>query len=326
MKKINKDIASDIVLRSLGLLLLTAAVLKGHELLTTPVKGDTLLNSRWFQIFQAEFELVMGLGLLSGLYKRLAWLASVACFSLFCCVTLYKGLSGAESCGCFGNVHVNPWTTLFAIDIPAVVLLLVFRPDMKKVVPITMFWPRFASVASLSILIGLPAGLIMIGFTPTTLAADGSISAGSSIAGQNIVLLKPKEWIGNEMPILKHIDIAEQLKTGSWLVVLYHHDCPNCAEAISEIEEMARNLRGNEDFMQFALIEMPPYHKKDSKRVVQDLPHIFGNLDSSKDWFVTTPAIIHIRDIVVQNFWQERVPSLEELESRLAFRMALHQN
>lgn len=42
--------ASDIVLTVLGLLLLTAAVLKGHELLSVPVAGKDLWSWRPFLI------------------------------------------------------------------------------------------------------------------------------------------------------------------------------------------------------------------------------------------------------------------------------------
>jgi len=100
--------AGDILLKGLGLLLLTAAVLKGHELLTVPVANRGLWTWRPLLIFQVEFEVALGFWLLSGIFKRLAWLATLLCFGLFCCVTLYKALTGATSCGCFGTVHVNP--------------------------------------------------------------------------------------------------------------------------------------------------------------------------------------------------------------------------
>jgi hypothetical protein len=119
---------SDIVLKVLGLLLLAAAVLKGHELLTVPVAGKDLWSWRPFLIFQVEFELALAIWLLSGLLKKAAWLTSLLCFSLFSMITLYKAITGAASCGCFGSVHVNPWITLLAIDLPAVIALSIFRP------------------------------------------------------------------------------------------------------------------------------------------------------------------------------------------------------
>ena len=66
--------ASDIVLKALGLLLVTAAVLKAHELLTVPLLGNGLWSWRPFVIFQVEFELALGIWLVSGVAKPLGWL------------------------------------------------------------------------------------------------------------------------------------------------------------------------------------------------------------------------------------------------------------
>ncbi|MHC4166314.1 MAG: hypothetical protein ACYSWQ_05100 [Planctomycetota bacterium] len=122
-----RRLSSDIVLKVLGLLLIVAAVLKGHELLTVPMADKDLWSWRPFLMFQVEFELAMGIWLLSGVFKRVAWLAGLLCFGLFSCITLYKGLTGAASCG-FGSVRVNPWITLTAVDLPAVIGLSLFRP------------------------------------------------------------------------------------------------------------------------------------------------------------------------------------------------------
>ena len=86
---------SDIVLKPVGLVLLAAAVLKGHELLTVPAANANLGSWRPFLIVQVECELALGIWLLSGVFKPLAWLVTLAGFGLFCCVTLYKGLSCA---------------------------------------------------------------------------------------------------------------------------------------------------------------------------------------------------------------------------------------
>ena len=58
-------------------------------------------------------------------------------------------------------------------------------------------------------------------------------------------VLEPNTWIGKELPILERIDICEQIKLGTWLVLLYHYDCPYCARAIPMYERMARDLEGN---------------------------------------------------------------------------------
>ncbi len=203
--------ASDIVLKVLGLLLLTAAALEGHELLTVPVAGKDPWSWRPFLIFQVEFELAMGIWLLSGVFKRLAWLAGLLCFGLFCCVTLYKGLTRAVSCGCFGTVHVNPRITLLAV-----IALSLFRP-VRLLTPLLSFLrrqesihgavrrllkplpsaPRFAATAAL--------GLAILGLTTPILVLNEPATATSTYE-----VLEPETWVGKRLPIVEHIDIGGQ--------------------------------------------------------------------------------------------------------------------
>ena len=96
------------VLKALGTLLIVAAALKGHQLLTEPLANQDVWSYRPVLILLVECELALGLWLVSGLLPRLAWLTALACFSFFCVVTLYKALTGAASCGCFGAVRVPP--------------------------------------------------------------------------------------------------------------------------------------------------------------------------------------------------------------------------
>lgn len=60
----------DVVRIVLGLVLLTAATFKGHQLATEPVAGTSLFTSSWFLIAVVQFELFLGLWLLCGLYTR----------------------------------------------------------------------------------------------------------------------------------------------------------------------------------------------------------------------------------------------------------------
>jgi hypothetical protein len=64
-------------------------------------------------------ELALSVWLLSGLFKKGAWLAALVCFSFVSMITHYKAVTGAASCGCFGSVQANPWITLFTIGLPA---------------------------------------------------------------------------------------------------------------------------------------------------------------------------------------------------------------
>jgi thiol-disulfide isomerase/thioredoxin len=258
-------------------------------------------------IIKLDGLLALGIWLLSGLFKRAAWLAAVACFSLFCCVTLYKGLTGAASCGCFGNVHVNPWVTLFAIDLPAVLALLLFRPKIEtRDILNVMHWLQPRPTLAQFCIVFL-AGLSAIAVSSPVLLLNEP-----KLATSQYEVLEPETWVGKELPIIDHIDIGEKLKTGNWLIMLYHYDCPNCAEAIPKIEQMAKELQGNEDVLRFALVEVPPYGPAETDTVSPNTTCVLGKLDTSMQWFVTTPALILCVKKTTINMWTD-VPDVNTI-------------
>jgi thiol-disulfide isomerase/thioredoxin len=317
--------ASEIVLKVLGLLLLTAAVLKGHELLTVPVANKDLWSWRPFLIFQVEFELALGIWLLSGLFKRLAWLAALTCFSLFCCVTLYKGLTGAASCGCFGRIHVNPWITLAAMDLPAVVALSLFHPVFP-------FGPLLSLLRRIVILGRSSSGwntgqesirsiirnslkplaisfrlIATAGFTLAVLSTTVPVLVLNkpALATSTYEVLEPKTWVGKELPILAYIDIGERLRKGTWLLLFYHHDCPDCQKAIPQYERMASDLAGNRAFLHVGLVEVPPYGPM---AFWGNQGCALGRLADTKEWFVTTPTIVLLSLGEVRAVWEGEIP------------------
>jgi hypothetical protein len=116
-----------IVRVGLGVLLLAAAGLKLYGLGVSSVPRVGWFSQPWVQLLAAEWELVLAGWLLSGARPRLSWLAALATFVCFVCVSGYLGWVGVASCGCFGAVQANPWWA-FGIDAAAVALLAVSRP------------------------------------------------------------------------------------------------------------------------------------------------------------------------------------------------------
>ena len=323
--------SSNVILKVLGMLLLIAAVLKGLQLLTEPVANSDIWSYRPFLILTVELELALSIWLLSGLFKKAAWLAALVCFSFFSIITLYKAVTGAASCGCFGSVEVNPWITLFAIDLPALLTLSIFRPKpvlpprilirirlrhrpvkalIRQLIKPLPSAPRFAMTACLA--------LVILGATTPILALNEPPRITSSYE-----VLEPETWIGKELPILKNIDIAETLKKGTWLILLYHYDCPDCGWAIPMYEQMARELAGNEDFLRIALIAVPPYGRGP---VSMNCSCTLGKLDESKEWFVTTPATALLRDGQVTSAWAEKAPGLDNIVEYLSSAAKVERN
>ena len=190
---------------ALGLLLLTAAMLKGHQLATSPAANKDIFTflpawvvpggqlARWSLMLQVELELVFAIWLLSGLHKRLAWAAAMLCFVLFCGVTLYKGLSGEVSCGCFGKLGVHPWYTL-VLDAAAALALLIFRPDMRRPQATRHYRPRLAAALGISLVLGVSAAIAMGSYSPTVLTAEGD-----TVGDGQLVVLEPEGWVGKRV-------------------------------------------------------------------------------------------------------------------------------
>jgi hypothetical protein len=292
---------------ALGLLLLTAAALKGHQLAAAPVPETGLLTSRWFLIGVVEFELFFGLWLLSGLYPKWTWRAALACFSGFACVTLYKALSGESTCGCFGRVPVNPWYT-FVLDCAAVAALFAFRRSplsLRERAGVRVFgssssgrgWVRvrIAALGAMLLAIGLPGAWAMATYHPASFSDSGKPTGAA-----RVVVLEPERWMGRRLPLLKFIDIGDEIARGEWTVLLYHHDCPNCQRVLAKYQERAAGPASGADAPRVALVEIPPY-----ARTHVALPCTHGRVADDREWYVSTPLQITLAQGIVREITGE---------------------
>src|SRR5207249_8212034 len=84
-----------------------------------------------FQVGLIEFEILLGIWLLSGKSPIGSWIVALAGFASFAAVSSYLGWIGQASCGCFGRLSVNPWVA-FGLDVVVIAILLVGRPDLKQ--------------------------------------------------------------------------------------------------------------------------------------------------------------------------------------------------
>ena len=92
----------------LGLVLLAAAGLKLYGLNVTALPRVGWFATPQVQLVTAEWELVLGLWLLSGAFQAGAWLAAAGTFAVFAGVSSYFGWTGVASCGCFGAIAPAP--------------------------------------------------------------------------------------------------------------------------------------------------------------------------------------------------------------------------
>lgn len=269
----------------LGVVLLIAAALKTHQLATSPTAETSLLTSRWFLIALVEFELALGLWLISWTYPKPARMASLVAFAAFAAASLIQVLSGESSCGCFGKVVIKPLYTLL-FDLAALAVLWRWGPQATSDVRSHFF--RLTASAFLFLLMGVSAALIMSSFTAAILTKEGEI-----VGDNATVVLEPETWSGQRFPLLKHIDIGERLERGSWMALLYRDECPVCRAEIEKYAQLARASDGQPDAPRLALIEVPPYG---TEAVGADFSGVRGRLNDARDWFVETPVVVQLKD------------------------------
>lgn len=215
--------AYDVVRVVLGLVLLTAAALKAHQLATGAVIAGENFDSEWLISGAILVEGLLALWLCAGVLPIWGWRFALFCFSLFSVISFAKGLAGAQTCGCFGDVETSPWGTLI-LDAVAVFALACCRPVLNT------NCGRFRQLLELVAVTALLA-------TVTIASADVAghePSQGSSTVGTELEC--PGHWVGHPFALLDRIDIGDQLTVGQWLVLLYRPGCEMCERLIQEYE------------------------------------------------------------------------------------------
>ncbi len=89
----------------------SAAFRSGDEvvrLARSPLPSVHWLAASWVQIGAAEWEMILGIWMLSGKYPLSSWLAALGTFTTFAGVSGYLGLIGQTRCGCFGSIQASP--------------------------------------------------------------------------------------------------------------------------------------------------------------------------------------------------------------------------
>lgn len=347
-------IANKIVMAVVAAFLIVAAALKAKQILTEPILTKGFWESWLFLVIQIPLEFGLGIWLISGLFRKAAWLAGTLAFGGFVIITGYKAISGDASCGCFGTVHVNPWITLLTIDVPLFILLLAFRPKGEKLLPPP--WPsakHFFGVAIptiifLAILVPVlvfnkppettdkyevirpdqwttvkPVKPVKLPIPDTNTVPDANVAAVVTPPNTDAnkepnkaapVNVQPQ----NEWPMLKRIDIADSLRSGIVVVLLYHFDCPGCQEAIPQYEKLNKELGGNDGAIKFAFIAVPPYGDEKLNPVPKDTKCLNGKLISDKKEIMMTPFVVLLQDSAVVKAWEGKAPTLDEILNELS--------
>jgi hypothetical protein len=260
-----------------GGVLLLAAGLKVHELISTPrIDGPVDFRAAAGELALIIAECLLAGWLLSGQQWPAARILAMAWMTALCGVSLYKALSGAGSCGCFGRIEVNPWITV-TLDVAALAaLIFTTRGNYRDVLPL----PRVGLVASQMVLIGAVA---MVLRSPIhARAASGS------------ELIDPAMWV-NQQPWLlgERIDNWADVSYGKWVVLLYQPDCRECTTTRDNYEILAHQWASERSAVHVALVDTTGEGDPDwetNSAAFHGILHVPG------DWNVPTPTLVVLID------------------------------
>jgi hypothetical protein len=168
-----------IVAYVLGLFLLVAAGLKSWGFDAPSQDSFAVLSSPLLQTATIEVEVLVGIWLLSPIAPRQARAAALALFAALAAVSGTLAVSGAKSCGCFGNnLSVNPWYTT-VINILAVAALMRWRPGGPGMAA-TMFKPA----------VWHPVSRLVLGVCALSIAASAAMTWAYGSPFRAVALLR----------------------------------------------------------------------------------------------------------------------------------------
>jgi hypothetical protein len=184
-------------------------------------------GGNWGQILIAEWELVVGIWLISGWRRAAAWSVAIASVAVFVVASGYSVWAGRTSCGCLGAMKADP-RLMLAIDLVALLALVVVRPsgtaiwdDWKVVGPATAWLVGGAGVLS-----GLTLGIVILLF--------GSVEVGlARLRGEVVSVQLPLLDLG----VLRQDEIRETSVTlMNWMdsPVLIYGATSNCDCLVTE--------------------------------------------------------------------------------------------
>jgi hypothetical protein len=131
---------------------------------------------------------------------------------------------------------------------------------------------------------------------PSELSELGIVSGDSSL-----VILRPAEWIGKRLPLVRMADLPAEVGQGEWLVVLHSRTCDHCRELVPAMIERIDPSPNTTASPRLALVDLAP-----GTPLYQDQPHVISRaLPDTHQWFVSPPVALRVRDGVVDEVLEE---------------------
>lgn len=273
-----------------GLVLIAAALLKGYQLVVSPVGFGEFWSSASVGITVLVGEFVIGsLLLLPIVLGKWTKHIGLTVFGLFFVYTLWAKLSGKTSCGCLGLVEI-PLPVMSLIDLGMLVSLSAWIIPQSA---LDYSSPRkWVIVAGLLLISGF-AGLFLAMYESNVdvkYVQAPETHEDDFIADSDFVFIKPDEWLGKRFPLARYVN-CDEVFLGTWSVVFYNEGCSKCK---SVFEKIYAN-KGKQRFLLVKVVSTSQNTNNDSEYIK------WRSLPNTNEWFVESPKIVEVSEGVVQS-------------------------
>lgn len=171
--------------------------------------------------------------------RRSTRLAVAVVFGLFFIVSFYEGAIGKPSCGCFGQIRINPWITC-AID------LLIVVTTVTTMCPIRLLGGDHKKIRRRLILGGLLLSFLaclsltffLRSHSRTILLLDSSQTPSLG----DTVVLQPEKWLGEICPVLPYCETDLPINQGLSMIALVRDGCPQCQKESEKYLDIANKF------------------------------------------------------------------------------------
>lgn len=280
-----------------GALLLASATLKLHLLLTAaPVVSNDWLATPLVQWLAVGWESALALWLFTGWRAKVSRMLAISTFGTFAVVSLRQVVIGQTSCGCFGELTVNPWI-VFWMDVAVLAFLTMWDPE-RATAEKRRGWSRPIMSGGLVAIAALAATVVNLSLAGARQLSDDLPMSDST------VIVEPEQWLGKKFPLIHHIEANESLVSGRWLVLFHRQDCEACKPAIPAVLSYAYDHQDDSDRKRVAIIEVPMANSPKPLSVTPGRLCSRGHLNSSHNWRVQTPLICSVHDGVLESYAQ----------------------
>jgi hypothetical protein len=269
-----------IVARLVAVLFLASAgakALSGSESI-----GDNplLREYPWLSSWLVQVEILLAVLLILGVFPTSVWRGTTFAFSALAGVSLGEWVLGFGSCGCFGDLAVNPLVTFLA-DVAIFVLLVWARPIGAVMLSprggLARAWRHPAGWFGCQALV-FSSMLIVVGYGNDLVVAADS---------QRALLANPANWKGLEFPLLPYVDVSSRLQEGRWKAIVFRRGCGKCESLLREVAHEQRDP--SQDVV---VIEVPPY----AVGFKADRSFLYGRLTDTERWRMRTPLTVQLID------------------------------